>query len=249
MGRARGFTLIELLVVIAIIAILAAILFPVFARAREKARQTSCLSNVKQLSTAVNMYIQDYDETYCAAYTYSGSWPIAGAPWWRAYAGMWFNCIFPYVNNTQVYVCPSAGYLNYCGSYGWNIRGGTADTVPRANPRPYANGFGYYYGDWGTPTGKPLNVSFVTEPAETIVLGDPASNGYSGNGLYLIGYSNGGFIPCLHMGGMPVGSVGWAPPAGEAGAGGGNYAFADGHAKYLPAQAAYKRDIWNVQKQ
>jgi len=64
MKRSRnGFTLIELLVVIAIIAILAAILFPVFARAREKARQTSCLSNLKQLSLAILMYAEDYDET------------------------------------------------------------------------------------------------------------------------------------------------------------------------------------------
>jgi prepilin-type N-terminal cleavage/methylation domain-containing protein len=62
--RSRGFTLIELLVVIAIIAILAAILFPVFAQAREKARQASCLSNAKQMSTAVMMYAQDYDETF-----------------------------------------------------------------------------------------------------------------------------------------------------------------------------------------
>ena len=60
--RARGFTLIELLVVIAIIAILAAILFPVFAKAREKARQTSCLSNVKQAALGILMYVQDYDE-------------------------------------------------------------------------------------------------------------------------------------------------------------------------------------------
>ena len=66
--RRRGFTLIELLVVIAIIAILAAILFPVFARAREKARQTSCLSNVKQTALAMMMYAQDYDEVYPIAY-------------------------------------------------------------------------------------------------------------------------------------------------------------------------------------
>ncbi|MEJ5251021.1 MAG: prepilin-type N-terminal cleavage/methylation domain-containing protein [Armatimonadota bacterium] len=67
MKLVRGFTLIELLVVIAIIAILAAILFPVFARAREAARKTTCLSNTKQIATGIMVYIQDYDETYPAA--------------------------------------------------------------------------------------------------------------------------------------------------------------------------------------
>jgi len=89
-GR-RGFTLIELLVVIAIIAILAAILFPVFARAREKARQTSCLSNVKQIMLAVQQYVQDYDERMPA----HGNNPV------------WGEALYPYVNNTQVYNCPS----------------------------------------------------------------------------------------------------------------------------------------------
>src|SRR5437016_11167401 len=71
--RSRGFTLIELLVVIAIIAILAAILFPVFAQAREKARQTTCVSNCKQWGVAFMMYLQDYDETYPIAFGYSAS--------------------------------------------------------------------------------------------------------------------------------------------------------------------------------
>src|SRR5438552_4097577 len=103
----RGFTLIELLVVIAIIAILAAILFPVFAQAREKARQISCVSNQKQIGTATMMYIQDYDELFPTAVPYSpgtgwanGS-PITTPADWRAgstfvRAQIWTNAIDPY---------------------------------------------------------------------------------------------------------------------------------------------------------
>lgn len=98
----RGFTLIELLVVIAIIAILAAILFPVFARAREKARQTSCLSNIKQLSLGMNMYAQDYDETLPrGAHSVDNSWDGADDSTWRL-------MLLPYVKNTQIFQCPSA---------------------------------------------------------------------------------------------------------------------------------------------
>ena len=94
----RGFTLIELLVVIAIIAILAAILFPVFARAREKARQTSCLSNVRQIETAILTYAQDYNETL--PYTwYGASGPPGSYQWPQACA--------PYLSNWQVLICPS----------------------------------------------------------------------------------------------------------------------------------------------
>ena len=77
MTRKRGFTLIELLVVIAIIAILAAILFPVFAKAREKARQTSCLSNLRQIGTAILSYAQDNDEQYPFGENFAGAPPGA----------------------------------------------------------------------------------------------------------------------------------------------------------------------------
>ncbi|MBC7287953.1 MAG: DUF1559 domain-containing protein [Armatimonadetes bacterium] len=122
-----GFTLIELLVVIAIIAILAAILFPVFARAREKARQASCESNLKQISLAILMYAQDYDERlpdHCGQKT----------------ANCWAVSIYPYVKNAQLFACPSYGASNTMGiwrdyangpshsfnppiprSYGWNL--------------------------------------------------------------------------------------------------------------------------------
>jgi prepilin-type N-terminal cleavage/methylation domain-containing protein/prepilin-type processing-associated H-X9-DG protein len=121
--KKQGFTLIELLVVIAIIAILAAILFPVFAKAREKARQTSCLSNLRQLATATLSYAQDYDETLPLKADPLSS----GGDWWYQYfycngdAGYWgsyasdasgcFNAINPYIKNLQIFTCPSGSKM------------------------------------------------------------------------------------------------------------------------------------------
>ncbi len=98
----RGFTLIELLVVIAIIAILAAILFPVFARARERARQTSCLSNQRQLGLAVLMYAQDHNERFPPAFARLGSAD--------ARVSGFYDLPGPYTRNEQMYICPSDSF-------------------------------------------------------------------------------------------------------------------------------------------
>ena len=97
----RGFTLIELLVVIAIIAILAAILFPVFAKAREQARKTSCLSNMKQIGLGIMQYKQDYDEKFPMAYFYVNGATSAGG-----YVH-WTGSMQPYIKSEQLFVCPS----------------------------------------------------------------------------------------------------------------------------------------------
>ncbi|MCW3095574.1 MAG: prepilin-type N-terminal cleavage/methylation domain [Chthonomonadaceae bacterium] len=106
-----GFTLIELLVVIAIIAILAAILFPVFAQAREKARQTSCLSNNKQIGLATMMYIQDYDETFPSEPWYNNNpgdgVPVLGSGDPGASANNYKDELTPYIKTQQIWICPT----------------------------------------------------------------------------------------------------------------------------------------------
>ncbi len=116
--RGRGFTLIELLVVIAIIAILAAILFPVFARARENARKSTCQSNLKQIGTGILMYLQDYDERM---FNHCGM-PRPGNTADGFPEHCWPYCVAPYIKNTQVFVCPSST-STFPNSIGLNFRG------------------------------------------------------------------------------------------------------------------------------
>lgn len=145
--RRRGFTLIELLVVIAIIAILAAILFPVFAKAREKARQSSCLSNVKQLELGLLQYSQDYDEMLCRSYFGSIAWPVV---------------LQPYIKSTQIFKCPSApGVVD-----GWIVNTNTNDTSWQAGTATFPISY--------TFNSRLVNASMsqITMPAETIQTAD-----------------------------------------------------------------------------
>lgn len=143
----RGFTLIELLVVIAIIAILAAILFPVFAQAREKARQTSCLSNLKQLGTGLMMYAQDYDECVCPPYNY----PNDNMTWDRL--------VQPYVKNWQIIQCPSDAYSTRA----------TAPFVPNGIRRSYTmpSHLGW---EWGPNRIFPVSMAELSFPSITVQL-------------------------------------------------------------------------------
>ena len=116
MSRTRtAFTLIELLVVIAIIAILAAILFPVFAQVRDKARATSCLSNTKQIGTAVMMYAQDYDEVIPRNAHSDPPRINEGAHFVNCSTPRWMDVLYPYIKNEQVFNCPSDSFGTISG--------------------------------------------------------------------------------------------------------------------------------------
>ncbi|MDR3710345.1 MAG: DUF1559 domain-containing protein [Capsulimonadaceae bacterium] len=140
--KVMAFTLIELLVVIAIIAILAAILFPVFAGAREKARMSACLSNLKQLGLAYNQYEQDYDETVpCGTNNWGGG-------------NGWANQVYPYVKSTATYLCPDdvapGDVISYAANTNMVGYKGNGTTVPA--------------------TAIPAILSQMTAPASTVML-------------------------------------------------------------------------------
>jgi len=147
--RKSGFTLIELLVVIAIIAILAAILFPAFARARENARRASCQSNLKQIALGFAQYTQDYDGRYpfgCINFNSAGA-ALSTEPWWNdgitSFDTVWMGMLQPYLKSKQIFLCPSQSpkptdpirqtYTGY--AYNTEYIGGCG-TNPHVSPPP-----------------------------------------------------------------------------------------------------------------
>src|SRR5262249_30264155 len=144
-------------------------------------------------------------------------------------------------------VCPTAGIISFSGSYGWNLCGTKSWT--RSGSVWIGNGFGYYADQSCTPTGNNVVLSEVTEPANTILVTDPASNGYAGNGLYAVGSSDISFIPVLHGGKVgPFTGAGYTTGGTPPTTAGGDYLFADGHVKWVHASRSWRSAMWNVDK-
>ncbi len=224
----KAFTLIELLVVIAIIAILAAILFPVFAQARAKARSVACLSNFKQIGTSIAMYTQDYDENY----------PVCNMSYKAAddYAvwASWMQEIQPYIKNTQIYYCPDALRDNTVVVNGTDGSALGAITVPTLQ---IGGSEGIFMSGGNNPrTGasvQSIALASIGKPADLCLVADSthilipamervmyASKPSSAAGDFYSGW------PTTPGGNRAM--PGWARHTG-----GSNISFGDGHAKWL----------------
>lgn len=219
-GRRRAFTLIELLVVIAIIAILAAILFPVFAQARDKARAISCVSGLKQVATALAMYSTDYDELVVPV----NSWTWGINPRRRDGGVVWHELLQPYIKNWDVYTCPSKPTMKADRG----LPAGTGLGPPRSS-----GGFGannHFY--WGPPNSTngpvPRSLAEVARPSDVIMFGDSRSDGPGPDPQYI-----------RHP--MVLGGRQSPDPRHQ---GGSSFVFLDGHAKCLHYSKLNDWGLW-----
>jgi prepilin-type N-terminal cleavage/methylation domain-containing protein/prepilin-type processing-associated H-X9-DG protein len=235
--KERAFTLIELLVVIAIIAILAAILFPVFARAREQARKTSCMSNGKQIGTSLQMYVQDYDETMPFA-----NWRPDVAPWnQNKYGAEWQIVVQPYIKNEQIFKCPSD--VNP-----WIVESDPANPGGVTGPRSVTSYL--YNGFLGTDIDvvltnpqalSPRTLAAITFPARTVLFAEGKLPSRQPNATFgldhrrrLSLWANANFIDGRHQpltggcaNGNPIRQYNMTRHEG------GNAVYTDGHVKFL----------------
>ncbi len=236
-SRLRGFTLIELLVVIAIIAILAAILFPVFAKAREAARKIQCASNLKQIGNALMMYVGDYDDTYP-----NRRMPDAANPSGTDTLS-WRTLIHPYMKNTQIVVCPSNPHKNslcrdndaptaFGISYGCNFNwGGNSNTA--ANPLADIG-----KGIFGNQLSTGVHMAMVDSPAQTIAVMEMFNVPFVN---FVVDYVGGSWTDSAagrtytyYENTLFTGHNGTS-----------NYLFADGHVKaYRPSQTYAPINLW-----
>jgi prepilin-type N-terminal cleavage/methylation domain-containing protein/prepilin-type processing-associated H-X9-DG protein len=242
--RIKGFTLIELLVVIAIIAILAAILFPVFAQARAKARQTACLSNEKQLGMAFMQYVADYDGTFPAGTAAPGNGCVG-----------WGGQIFPYVKSVDVYKCPSDDSLTGNGiSYAMNAN----MEIDNFNTNPFTK-TGVAESELVDST-KSINLFEIysgggVNPSVAGERGTMSGNGITGSSQawYQLGYTSAQYdtgvfgnitpqtqfgVTWINNGRSATGTRNFRAKDGRHNTGA-NYIFCDGHAKWMkPAAVA-----------
>jgi prepilin-type N-terminal cleavage/methylation domain-containing protein/prepilin-type processing-associated H-X9-DG protein len=255
--QGRAFTLIELLVVIAIIAILAAILFPVFAQARDKARSASCLSNLKQIGNGAMMYSQDYDEKWVPPFKYdtTATGTRTGLRWWQ-------DLIQPYVKNYQIMECPSGSwstnYLRPAGLPNPLKSGYAVDTVEAWDLTKAWGGSGGaggatgHYG-WRLPATVSPQVLTNWESVSQAQIEDPAGTMWLVDGLDTELWREAYFDYCM----QPDPRVGTANNRCEKGqqvavsdrhSSGFNAVFGDGHAKWrrygssLPANWSVQND-------
>jgi prepilin-type N-terminal cleavage/methylation domain-containing protein/prepilin-type processing-associated H-X9-DG protein len=237
MFRKSAFTLIELLVVIAIIALLAAILFPVFAQAREKAREVTCISNLRQIGTAVRMYVQDYDETFPIFHAYNFT-PPPGQPGHKGIE----DELEPYTKNRDIFRCP-------------NDNGGPFQKQERPTASTYRDAYGSSYRFTGTcftiiggPTGSYQNNAPIDTGTYTPRIVRDASFQFPAETRLMRDEMLPWFSPERDPGGAKYyyagadGSAGyyqqWHPR-------GGGFVFADGHAKFEVSEGAFQRQRAN----